>query len=93
MKLDPFYLIVDSAEWIAQLVPLGVKLVQLCIKDRPETELCTEIRRALAVCAKHQCQLIVNDHWRLRSRKVATASISARRILRQRTSTRFERMA
>ncbi|MBY3102905.1 hypothetical protein HFO61_07880 [Rhizobium leguminosarum] len=36
MKLDPFYLIVDSAEWIARLVPLGVKLVQLRIKDRPE---------------------------------------------------------
>ncbi|MEQ9248684.1 MAG: thiamine phosphate synthase, partial [Nitratireductor sp.] len=27
MKLDPFYLIVDSAAWIARLVPLGVKLV------------------------------------------------------------------
>jgi thiamine-phosphate pyrophosphorylase len=65
MKLDPFYLIVDSAEWIARLVPLGVKLVQSRIKDRPETELCAEIRRALAVCAKHQCQLIVNDHWQL----------------------------
>ena len=23
MKLDTFYLIVDSAEWIARLVPLG----------------------------------------------------------------------
>ncbi|MBY5516832.1 thiamine phosphate synthase [Rhizobium leguminosarum] len=65
MKLDPFYLIVDSAEWIARLVPLGVKLVQLRIKDRPETELRAEIRRAVAVCAKHQSQLVVNDHWRL----------------------------
>ncbi|MBY5444490.1 thiamine phosphate synthase [Rhizobium leguminosarum] len=65
MKLDPFYLIVDSAEWIARLVHLGVKLVQLRIKDRPETELRAEIRRAVAVCAKHQCQLVVNDHWRL----------------------------
>ncbi|MER9157596.1 thiamine phosphate synthase, partial [Mesorhizobium sp. M0778] len=26
MKLDPFYLIVDSAAWIERLVPLGVKL-------------------------------------------------------------------
>jgi thiamine-phosphate pyrophosphorylase len=50
MKLAPFYLIVDSAEWIARLVPLGVKLVQLRIKDRPETERRAEIRRALAVC-------------------------------------------
>ncbi|MBY5344372.1 thiamine phosphate synthase [Rhizobium leguminosarum] len=65
MKLDPFYLIVDSTEWIARLVPLGVKLVQLRIKDRPETELRAEIRRAVAVCAKHQSQLVVNDHWRL----------------------------
>ncbi|NEK38131.1 thiamine phosphate synthase [Rhizobium leguminosarum] len=65
MKLDPFYLIVDSAEWIARLVPLGVKLVQLRIKERPETELRAEIRRAVAVCAKHQSQLVVNDHWRL----------------------------
>ncbi|NKQ87341.1 thiamine phosphate synthase, partial [Rhizobium ruizarguesonis] len=44
---------------------LGVKLVQLRIKDRPETELRAEIRRAVAVCAKHQSQLVVNDHWRL----------------------------
>ncbi|RWE26619.1 MAG: thiamine phosphate synthase, partial [Mesorhizobium sp.] len=27
MKLDPFYLIVDSATWIERLVPLGVRLV------------------------------------------------------------------
>ncbi|WP_018009159.1 MULTISPECIES: hypothetical protein [Sinorhizobium] len=44
MKLDQFFLIVDSAEWIARLVPLGVKLVQWRIKDRPETELCTDYK-------------------------------------------------
>ncbi|MER9426219.1 thiamine phosphate synthase [Mesorhizobium sp. M0317] len=64
MKLDPFYLIVDSAAWIERLVPLGVKLVQLRIKDRDETTLRTEIRRANDVCAIHGCQLIVNDYWR-----------------------------
>ncbi len=65
MKLDPFYLIVDSAGWIERLVPLGVKLVQLRKKDGGETELRAEIRRAKAICAAHACQLIVNDHWRL----------------------------
>ena len=25
MKLDPFYLIVDNADWVERLVPLGVK--------------------------------------------------------------------
>ncbi|MDX3924226.1 MAG: thiamine phosphate synthase [Shinella sp.] len=65
MKLDPFYLIVDSAAWLERLVPLGVKLVQLRIKDRPEAELRTEIRAAKGICAAHGCQLIVNDYWRI----------------------------
>ncbi|MER8383187.1 thiamine phosphate synthase [Mesorhizobium sp. M1399] len=65
MKLDPFYLIVDSAAWIERLVPLGVRLVQLRIKDRDEVTLRTDIRRANGVCAVHGCQLIVNDYWRL----------------------------
>ena len=65
MKLDPFYLIVDSAAWIERLVPLGVKLVQLRIKDGTEDDLRGEIRAAQAICAEHHCQLIINDYWRL----------------------------
>ncbi|MGX8010145.1 thiamine phosphate synthase [Mesorhizobium sp. ORM8.1] len=65
MKLDPFYLIVDGAAWIERLVPLGVKLVQLRIKTMDEAGLRGEIRKAKALCAGYQCQLIVNDHWRL----------------------------
>ena len=65
MKLDPFYLIVDSAAWIERLVPLGVKLVQLRIKDMDEAGLRREIRAAKSICARHGCQLIVNDYWRL----------------------------
>lgn len=65
MRLDPFYLIVDSAAWIERLVPLGVKLVQLRIKDMPEAALRDEIRRARALCAEVGCQLIVNDYWQI----------------------------
>ena len=65
MKLDPFYLIVDSTVWIERLAPLGVKLVQLRIKTMDEAGLRTEIRKAKALCAQHRCQLIVNDYWRL----------------------------
>ena len=65
MKLDPFYLIVDSAEWIERLVPLGVKLVQLRMKDCSDADLRDAIRRAKTVCAAHDCQLIVNDFWRV----------------------------
>lgn len=65
MKLDPFYLIVDTADWIERLIPLGVKLVQLRMKDRAEDELRAHIRRAKATCAAHGCQLIINDYWRV----------------------------
>ncbi|RAZ87500.1 thiamine phosphate synthase [Mesorhizobium hawassense] len=65
MKLDPFYLIVDSLAWIERLVPIGVKLVQLRIKDLDEASLRREIRASKAVCDRHGCQLIVNDYWRL----------------------------
>ncbi|WP_406872711.1 thiamine phosphate synthase [Aminobacter sp. P9b] len=65
MKLDPFYLIVGSAVWIERLVPLGVKLVQLRIKDMDDASLRREIRAAKAICERHGCQLVVNDYWRL----------------------------
>lgn len=65
MKLDPFYLIVDSAELIARLVPLGVRLVQLRIKERDDGTLRAQIRAAQAVCATNGCVLVVNDYWRL----------------------------
>ncbi|WP_269582490.1 thiamine phosphate synthase [Roseibium sp. Sym1] len=65
MKLDPFYLILDSSDWVRRLVPLGVKLVQLRIKDQPEEVLRREIADAKAICAENACQLVVNDYWQL----------------------------
>ena len=64
-RLDRFYLIVDDASWIARLVPIGVKLVQLRIKDRGEDHIRGQIRDALKICAAHQAQLIINDYWKL----------------------------
>ncbi|MEM7268711.1 MAG: thiamine phosphate synthase [Pseudomonadota bacterium] len=65
MKLDRFYPIWDSADWFRRLIPLGVKLAQLRVKDRPEGELREEIRAAKAICEANDAQLIVNDYWRL----------------------------
>ena len=65
MKLDPFYPIFDSADWLERMLPLGVKLVQLRDKDRPETEVAREIARAKALCAATGCVLEVNDNWKL----------------------------
>ncbi len=65
MTIDPFYLIVDSADWIERLVPLGVRLVQLRMKDGGDALYRQHIRRARAVCGKHGATLVVNDYWRL----------------------------
>lgn len=62
--LDRFYLIVDSAAWIARLLPRGVKLVQLRVKDAPEAELRAEIKAAKGLCDRFGAQLVINDFWR-----------------------------
>jgi len=63
MSLPRVYPIVDSAGWIARLAPLGVRLVQLRIKDRPRDEVRAAVRASRALCAAAAMQLIVNDYW------------------------------
>ncbi|MEO9898509.1 MAG: thiamine phosphate synthase [Paracoccaceae bacterium] len=63
MKLDRFYPIFDSAHWIVRLVPLGIKLVQLRIKDAPLDVVHDHIRRAKETCDSQGCTLVVNDYW------------------------------
>ena len=63
MTLDRFYPIFDSADWIERLVPLGIKLVQLRMKDRDSTDIRQHIQRSQSLCDAHGCELIINDHW------------------------------
>jgi thiamine-phosphate pyrophosphorylase len=65
MPLPRVYPIVESAEWVRRLVPLGVKLVQLRVKDRSVEEVRAQIRESKALCAASEAQLIVNDYWQL----------------------------
>ncbi len=62
--LDVFYPIVPDVGWLKRLVPLGVKTVQLRLKDAGEAEVRRQILESLDVCIRHDCQLIVNDYWR-----------------------------
>lgn len=62
---DPFYLIVGEVGLLERLVPLGVRLVQLRLKDKPEDELRRQIALGRDVCAAHGAQLVVNDYWPL----------------------------
>jgi thiamine-phosphate pyrophosphorylase len=63
MSLDRFYPIFDSAAWIERLVPLGIKLVQLRIKDADDQTIRTEISAAKKVCARTGTTLVINDYW------------------------------
>jgi len=65
MILPRFYPVFDSADWVARAVPLGVRLVQLRIKDRQMEPLRAEVSTALALCRRHGAALVVNDHWQL----------------------------
>jgi thiamine-phosphate diphosphorylase len=65
MSLSRVYPIVESAAWVRRLLPLGVRLVQLRVKDRPTEEVRAEIHESKDLCARAGAQLVVNDHWQL----------------------------
>src|SRR5688572_14283792 len=62
--LDPFYPIVPDALWAKRIVPLGVRSLQLRVKNALPDRVRSEIAETMAICAAHGCELIVNDYWR-----------------------------
>lgn len=60
-----FYPIVDRAHWIEKLATVGVRTIQLRIKDLPPDLLEQEICRAANIARQRGCNLYVNDHWQL----------------------------
>lgn len=62
--LDVFYPIVPDLGWLQRIVPLGVRTVQLRLKDASDTDVGRQIEAGLDLCRSHGCQLIVNDYWR-----------------------------
>lgn len=65
MTLDHFYPIFDRANWLPRMLPLGVKLVQLRIKNQPLDVVRADIRIAKTLCAAHNCTLVINDYWQV----------------------------
>jgi len=59
-----FYPVLPDLSWLERLVPLGVKTVQLRLKDTGQSEINRQIEASIKLCAAHDCQLIVNDYWR-----------------------------
>jgi len=65
MTLQRFYPIFEDADWLARMLPLGVKLVQLRVKDRTPQDTRAEVLRARDLCRAAGAVLVVNDHWKL----------------------------
>lgn len=62
--LARFYPIVPDAAWAARLANLGVRTIQLRIKDTDDASVRTQISQSLEACARKGTTLIVNDYWR-----------------------------
>lgn len=63
MTLDRFYPIFDHPDWLERALPLGVRLVQLRIKDQPEADTRALLARGRDLCRAAGATLVVNDHW------------------------------
>ncbi|WP_282119761.1 thiamine phosphate synthase [Ruegeria atlantica] len=65
MNLDRFYPIFDHSDWLRRMLPLGVKLVQLRIKDQADAVVREQIAVSRDLCRAHGAVLVVNDHWQV----------------------------
>ncbi|MBO9452370.1 thiamine phosphate synthase [Tropicibacter sp. R16_0] len=63
MNLDRFYPIFDHTDWLERMLPLGIKLVQLRIKDQPDEVVREQIAKGRDLCAEYGCVLVINDYW------------------------------
>lgn len=61
--LHRFYPIFDQAEWLRRFVPLGIKFLQIRIKDTSPAQLRKETQDSLSICREHNCTLVLNDYW------------------------------
>ncbi len=65
MRLDRFYPIFENASWLARMLPLGIKFVQLRVKERPPDIVREEVERARQLCETSGAELVVNDFWQV----------------------------
>ncbi len=64
-NLDPFYPVFPDSSWVARLLPLGIKLLQLRLKDKSGAELREEISTTKKLTDNANCILVLNDYWQL----------------------------
>ena len=59
------YPVVPDVEWLERLLGLGVKTLQLRIKDPQAPQLAAHIARAVELGRRHQARIFIDDHYEL----------------------------
>jgi len=59
------YPVIDSLYWLERLLPLGLNIIQLRVKDLAQDELEQVIITAVALAKNYNTRLFINDYWQL----------------------------
>ena len=59
------YPVIDSLYWLKRLLPLGLKIIQLRVKDLAEDTLEQIIIEAISLAKDYETRLFINDYWQL----------------------------
>lgn len=59
------YPVVDDVSWVERLLKLGVKTVQLRIKNPQQVDLEEQILKAITLGNEYKAQVFINDYWQL----------------------------
>lgn len=59
------YPVIDSLAWLEKLLLIGVKTIQLRVKDQTGQTLDNTIKQAVALGKKYDARLFINDYWAL----------------------------
>lgn len=59
------YPVVDSSHWVEMLLPLGIKCIQLRIKNAHPAQLREDIKHSISLAKKFDALLFINDYWEL----------------------------
>jgi hydroxymethylpyrimidine kinase/phosphomethylpyrimidine kinase/thiamine-phosphate diphosphorylase len=59
------YPVIDSIYWLKRILPLGLKIIQLRVKNLPKDELEQVVIDAIKLAKKYETRLFINDYWQL----------------------------
>jgi hydroxymethylpyrimidine kinase/phosphomethylpyrimidine kinase/thiamine-phosphate diphosphorylase len=59
------YPVIDSLYWLKRLLPLGLEIIQLRVKNLSEDELERVIVEAVKLAKEFDTRLFINDYWQL----------------------------